>query len=333
MLAASQLKQAGDPVNQSPTRSQNLPDKNRGLPATHLFPKRPTRLDHGMPQVGASNTRAEQASQPVKLRLPPTPASHPMAKYDYRKGDEATTLEEFKKAVAGDYQVTSNKAAKNPEIFNKNPIMVYGEFHPDPKTPSLRTPKGVLLIESAAMRRCLPKHLLDSSNRCISIDTNELHRSSAIRSLADCALKATAVVDLINPRAMMQINEKVSASSGQATHVIDEAAIFVSRSYDSAYSKCSSPQEKSRLSDAREAFFESIEASNQIISKGSREREKTMFLKCETAIKQLQPDASATVVVGDMHSRFLFTQLGKKFPDRAVVLARDVNSPLIDSAF
>lgn len=322
ILATSQFKEVGYLVKQTPSRSMNLPNKERRASAAHGSQKRPTWADGGMSCAASSNTSTKHSSQPTPP-LPFTPVSNPLAKYDYRKGDQAKTLDEFKTALAGDFLVTANKAAQDPETFNKNPIMIYGEIHNDPKVPSLRTPKGVLLLESESPDRCMPKHKLDSANRCIFIDTEKAIITEAIINVYK---KAATIVDLINPKTISEIKSKVESSSGQLTAAIHMAEEFVKDNFNHAYQRCSSPEKKLHLTESRDAFYKAIDASNDVTINTNRHREKAMLQHCKVAIEQLPSDASATIVVGDLHSRFLANQLSKKFPDKAIVLARDLNA-------
>lgn len=320
IIAAYQFQPTGDPVKPFSSRITDLIGKTSYSPTLHLLSKLP--LPKLPSQFGSDTLKAVSP----KVPLPLTPASNPMAKYDYRKGDEATTVEAFTEALKDDFRVTSNKQAKIPEIFTKNPIMVYGEVHSEPTIPSLRTPKGVLLLESEDPNRCMPKHKLDISNRCISIDTKKADMSGTV---IECARHAQTIVELIKPGAMAKIMSRVAASSGQATAMIQEAYNFVNEGFDAAYIKSSSPRERAVLEKARNTFFDSVHAFDQMLLEArGGDRDQSMMLKCETAIRQLPTDASATVVVGDIHSQFLAKQLSKQFPDRAVVLARSVKSPV-----
>ena len=324
ICVASQLKQAGDPEVQhlpakSPSPSQDLLNKNPRVIARGSFPKRLIQFEPDGPKTASSKASAEGAPQPQKPPLPLTPASNPLAHCDYRKGDEATTFGEFKKALKGDYEVTCNKAAKNPEIFNKNPIMIYGERHDTPKIPSFRTPKGVLLLESDNPDRCVPKHKLHSSNRCVVIDKKRpLGLEAAIK---DCAKKGKELVNLIDPKAMVQMEDKVWASSRETNALISEIYNFLVKSFGSAHAQAS-PRKKLLLDKAADAFQAAFELNLKVMKESITDRDKNMLMESEAAIKHLDPDASATIVVGSMHSDYLFENLSKKFPDRAVVLAK-----------
>ena len=66
---------------------------------------------------------------------------------------------------------------------------------------------------------------------------------------------------------------------------------------------------------------ELLQMSNERFQNVGGDRDQSMLKACETIIAELPEDASATIVVGALHSRYLATKLSDKFPDRAVVLA------------
>ena len=254
---------------------------------------------------------------PAKVELPPTPASNPLAKFDYRKGDEASTVQEFAKAVKGDFIVTPNKNAKNPELFRKNPIVVYGENHIEPVVPSLRTPKGVLLLESDDPDRCMPKHKMDISNSCTVIDKD---KATELAILKDFQTNLEKLVNLIEPDHMDTIIE-LAHENGLNDHAITEIATkFIDGTYPTIL-KNSSPAEKKVLESTHNKLQQLMLKLNERLQRVGSNRDQSMLKECKRAIAKLPEDASATIVVGVLHSRYLATKLSDKFTDRAVVLA------------
>jgi phage shock protein A len=162
--------------------------------------------------------------------------------------------------------------------------------------------------------------MVHSTNRCISIDTN---KADLLPMVGQCIRSADKVVNLIRPGEMQRISDKISAAHGQAMDVINEAILFVEKSFEAAHNKCSSLEKKVRLLEARNNFYNSVDSLQELILAESNggTRDQSMLRESEKAINQLPEDASATIIVGALHSRFLAKHLSDKFPDRAVVLA------------
>ena len=328
LLATSQFKPAGDLVKPDYPRLACLiartREENLNPVMARLLAKQPSQVACAMLKSLSSRPRTCAAPQakptPAKVELPPTPASNPLARFDYRKGDDASTVQKFAKAVKNEFTVTSNEAAKNPETFRKNPIMVYGEDHRQPVIPSLRTPRGVLLLESNDPNRCLPKHVMHKANQCISIDKSKLDMVPLIES---CYRRAKKALDLIKPGEAKRIEDQVNKNGGQATAYLNEALQFIDKSTDAAIQRCHSNMEAEKLLEAVYSFYDSVNEFNSILTanRNGGKRDLTMLRECNQAISQLPENASASIVVGAVHAPFLANELAKKYPERAVVLA------------
>ncbi len=317
------------PVDTPALKNNTSPENSAETPLNKVVAESSkTLLETSGDAILLFSKKSPPAQQEKKsLSLPETPQSNRYAKYDYRKGDHAKTLDQFKQSVQNEYKITSNANGKSDELLNKNPIIVYGEIHSQPLVPSFRGEKGLLLLESKDPEKCLPKHKMHASNTCVYIDKAAKNSEQAtINSLHNCINKATTLLELIKPGQMKLIEESVRKTSGQTTAIIQYAFQFSETQFPLVFTTANKIQQE-KLIAAKNNFQESLNELNQLITSNFGNRENTMLEESIQAISKSGEDHSAIAVVGAIHAKHLAKGLAKQFPERAVILAIPVNLP------
>lgn len=272
--------------------------------------------DKGVKDKGVNDKRGSSdsdTSESTKLTA---------SKYDYTKGDDALTVQEFAEAVKGDYKVTYNKNALKSGVFTTNPIMIYGEDHTHPTLPSLRNPegKGAVLLESNQPEFCrLEKYNRKPSNVCEHIDTVEKKVVAELeRSLFNIATKQEELISLIHSKGLSHIKARVDPSHDSPWPLIMEMDRFIDTYFQTVHDYAS-PEKKRALAVAYQAFLDAVDDNLRLVNSKDGEREDIMAENAIQAIQNQDDDAAAVVVVGDAHRESITKKLENVFAERAVV--------------
>jgi hypothetical protein len=300
-------------------RSINNPDHTKGDAARaaqtlSIFSSRVEGV--GAKGKGVNDKRSSPTSDTSKS------TTSTASKYDYTKGDDARTVQEFAEAIKGDYKVTYNNNALKPDVFTTNPIMVYGEIHTHPKLPSLRNPegKGAVLLESNHPEFCrLEKYNQHPSNVCEHIDTvEEKVVTELARSLLNIATKQKELIGLIHSKGLSHVKARVDPSHDSAWPLIMAMDSFIETYFQTVYDYAS-PEKKGALAAAYQAFLGAVDDNNRLVSSKDGEREDIMAENAIQAIQGQDDDAAAIVVVGDAHRESVTKKLENAFAERAIV--------------
>jgi hypothetical protein len=260
-------------------------------------------------------------SQPqVKVPQPAAPkVPEHIMKLDYSKGDDASSLEELTRAVGKDYTITPNELAKDPSSFEKGQILVMGEDHRNARLPGIPGGRGAVLLESEDPNRCLlPKYTQDPSNVCEHIDKGKkVIDKKLMESMTDIHRTGDKLLSLIDPSVMGKLKANVNAQ--QSVWLLFTAmSDYSHQHFDQAFGAANN-KEKQALLVARDEFHQAINGNNQLVSSTAGFRDKAMIEEATKVIKNLDDDAGAAVVVGDLHADPIAKKLAQEFPDRPVV--------------
>lgn len=308
----------------------NLPSR-KGVPGLDKTPGDGLSSQHRLRNAGSASRlrlldllqHQEKAGEDDLPHLPasvpapqkPSVANPPvLERFAYSKGDQAKTIEEFKQALAGDYIVSFNDNAKDPEKFPHR-ITVYGENHLVPNLPSIPGGRGIALFEAHDPERCIQKYRLHDTNLCSSIDDPDL----SSESMAFDRLKA-AYYDVLNEVGPHAIDDVESQLSERAT---TQEFMLKSLTYIGPRMReidASGDQARvNRIMDKMSAAADISAQSRAQIESRISVRDDHMFEKSTANIQHLPADEAATIVVGDAHADKLFARLAQAFPERAVV--------------
>ncbi|MFT5591256.1 MAG: hypothetical protein ACI9ZF_003455 [Bradyrhizobium sp.] len=265
--------------------------------------------------------KREPQSEPPATRKSPSPKSDSeLEGFAYSKGDQATSIEEFKQALAGDFIVTFNDNARHPEKFLKR-ISVYGENHLYLKLPSIPGDRGVIMFESHDPALCIKKYAKVESNRCISIDSPDL----SAESMAFTKLKSAYydVLDEIGPHAVSEVEAQLGVRATTQEFMLKALAHIQSKTMELVAS--GNEEQANRIMEKMLIASEVSQQANSRISAGMKARDNHMFEQARANIQDLPADEAATIVVGDLHADKLFARLNRVFPERALVKCKVVN--------
>lgn len=259
-------------------------------------------------QIDAFSSMPDGQAPLLETTAPTRPTSV-LEPLSYNQGDQAQTVEQFAKELSGEYRVRSNSLAKQPERFNQQCLVIYGEIHTDVKIPSLRNGKGILLSESDDPNLWLAKHQSHASNRMVHLD-NQTDAEIAQR-YAPLMTRLTDLIHEIDSEALSKIYGRADATTSGHT-ILNQMLEFVEQHFDEAKARklqWEIPFFEKRLQDVR-TIYTSIERQ---ISENLQARDQHMIGVASRAISQLAPDESATVVVGARHVRPLADALHAQF--------------------
>lgn len=274
------------------------------------------------PQASVAQPTVPQATVP-EATTPKVPTR--IMNLDYSKGDSATTLEEYKAAVGEDLKVTGNKVAKDPSKFDKGRILVMGEDHRNPRLPGIPGGRGAVLLESEDLSRCqLPKYAQDPSNICKSIDKGrdvKVDQQSLIKTIANVYKSGQKLLDMMDPQAMSKLKANLNGQSS-VWAILQPMSDYIHYNFDQAL-RSASPQEQRALVAARKEFDQDFAETNRLTLLSSASRDDIMVDEAAKVIKNLDKDAGAAIVVGNLHAKPIAKKLTQAFPERPVVLATD----------
>jgi hypothetical protein len=266
--------------------------------------------------------RPQTAEAAQKPGVASTHAHTLFERFSYDKGDDAKTIEEFKQALAGDYRLTFNEAAKDPEKF-KHRISVYGEDHARIKLPSIPGGHGVAMFEHKSPERCIGKYTAHETNRCVAIDLPDMTpEDEAIRELVGAW---QAVLDVIGPQAHNDVIDQLG--------VVPSGSLYIGKARKHVLSKMSdvfASGDRERIDTFNEKLFATApyEAKlQQTLASRMVIRDEYMSEQSASNIRGLSAEEAAIIVVGDAHANAIYDRLAKEFPDRAVVKCNIVLSP------
>jgi 6-pyruvoyl-tetrahydropterin synthase len=300
----------------SDRRSALSRPSSRTMRARLLFSSSPPELT-AKHLVGKPGPRSEP---PAARNTQAIKSGSDLEGFAYNKGDQAKSIKEFKQALAGDYIVTFNDNARQPEKFFKR-ITVYGENHLYPKLPSIPGDRGVVMFESKDVERCIKKYAKHESNRCISIDSPDL----SAESMAFTKLKSAYydVLNEIDPHALSDVEAQLGVRATTQEFMLKALAHIQSKTMELVAS--GNEEQANRIMEKMLIASEVSQQANSRISAGMKARDHHMFEQARANIQSLSADEAATIVVGDGHADKLFARLNRVFPERALVKCKVVN--------
>lgn len=265
-----------------------------------------------------ASTRIELTDFRLGSSLEQVPAdTNPFETLSYSKGDKAKSIKAFTEAVKGDYQVKSNRAARNDKKFASKAIMIYGEEHTDIRIPSIRNNKGVLLTESDEKRLQLSKHQQFEGNAHQHIDL--ITDEDIQQSYRPFVYALTEFAESMDYEAVQQIRSELKPTD--SGHVfINKLLSFVENNFEKAYNH-KLEWERPWFKMQHDRLFTLKEAISQDVRANLDKRNDHMITKATEIIAKLDDDESATIVVGARHLKPIAEALNQKFGRKTPVVA------------